>query len=129
MIQKTNYFILIPTQERYHALRFRDLLGELGYWEKRVMAAALHIDAVILRANIGLPPEPQIAPLGKVEVFLHRLMLEAQAQETSQIPLSGAQERWLIPSVFEPMTLEGILVVIGGFLTFAVAFFFKDFKK
>ena len=117
--------ILSPTQERYHAFRLRDLLGELGYWEKRIMAAALHIGAVTLRAHVGLPPKPQIVP---IEVFLpfyiDGLMLEAQAQETSQIPLSGSQGRLLIASVFEPMTLEGILVVIGGFLTFAVAFFF-----
>lgn len=75
--------ILSPTQERHHALKFRDLLNELAHWEKRVMAAALHIPASILRSNIGLEPEPRIAPLGKVEVFLHRLMLEAQ--ETLQI--------------------------------------------
>jgi hypothetical protein len=79
------------------------------------MAAALHIPAVILRSHIGLEPEPRIAPWGKAEVFLRRLMV-MEAQE--QITLSQG----LIPSVFEP---EGILFVMGGFLTFAVAIFFR----
>lgn len=100
--------ILSSTQKRHHALRIRDLLNEIAYWERRIMAATLHFP--ILIPKNGSEPELPIVPWGRIEVFLRRLMSEAQ--ETLQIP-----------SVFEPMTLEGILIVIGGFLTFAVAFF------